>query len=366
MSGAAGAGRKRSVDPISMSFLDVISCGFGAVILLFMMMRHSPETLPPATHAAQAETNLLDQDIQSGKNNLVKARNTLAEVDQQLATAQGLARQIQEQIDATRAEIAQAVGATLSEENSVNKLKADVDSLQAELERLRAAKDAIGNNARPFVGDGNRQYLTGMILGGKRILLLVDNSGSMLDATIVNIIRRRNMAAQDQLQAPKWQRVLRTVDWLTTQLPPSSQYQLYTFNNATRAVLSGTDNRWLDVADEQQLQSAVDQLKKTLPAEGTNLELVFEAVRKMNPLPDNIFLLTDGLPTLGSRASNQGTISGRDRELLFERAVQKLPTGIPVNVILAPLEGDPAAASWYWQLAINTGGSFMMPSDDWP
>jgi F0F1-type ATP synthase membrane subunit b/b' len=366
MSGAAGGGRKRSVDPISMSFLDVISCGFGAVILLFMMMNHAPQVLPPVTSATQAETDLLDEDIRQGKDGLVKVRNTLSDVDQQLLEAQGLARRIQEEVDAKRDEIAQAEGTTLSEEDAVNKLKADVESLQAELERLRAARNATGNNARAFMGDGNRQYLTGMILGGSRILILVDVSGSMLDATIVNIIRRRNMSTADQLSSPKWQQVLRTVDWLTAQLPPPSQYQVYTFNNATRALLPGTEGQWLEVADESQMQSAVDALKKTVPAEGTNLEVLFESIRNMNPLPDNIFLITDGLPTLGSRGSNSGTISGRDRELLFERAVQKLPAGIPVNVIMAPLEGDPMAASWYWQLSLNTGGSFLMPSDDWP
>jgi hypothetical protein len=349
-----------------MSFLDVISCGFGAVILLFMMMNHAPQTLPPVTNATQSETDLLDEDIRTGKDGLVKVRNTISEVDQQLATAQGLARRIQEQVDATREELAQAEGSTLSEEDAVNQLKAEVESLEAELERLRAAQNVTGNDARAFVGDGNRQYLTGMILGGSRILILVDVSGSMLDATIVNIIRRRNMDTADQLASPKWQQVLRTVDWLTAQLPPPSQYQVYTFNNATRALLSGTEGSWLEVADTDQMQSAVDQLKRTVPAEGTNLEVLFEAINDMNPLPDNIFLITDGLPTLGSRATNQSTISGREREQLFERAVQKLPAGIPVNVIMAPLEGDPAAASWYWQLALNTGGSFLMPSDDWP
>ena len=27
---------------------------------------------------------------------------------------------------------------------------------------------------------------------------------------------------------------------------------------------------------------------------------------------------------------------------------------------------DTAAPGWYWQLAMNSGGSFMMPSSDWP
>ena len=40
--------------------------------------------------------------------------------------------------------------------------------------------------------------------------------------------------------------------------------------------------------------------------------------------------------------------------------------GIPVNIILMPLEGDPSAAAVFWQLAQYTQGSFLTPSKDWP
>ncbi|MDR2212504.1 MAG: VWA domain-containing protein [Pseudomonadales bacterium] len=365
MSGASGLGRKRGVDPISMSFLDVISCGFGAVILLFMLMKHAPD--PPSSAAAtRAETQLLEQDIRAGQANLVEIRNAIAELERQVAAAQGLASEVQEQVDTSRQEIAERENSTLAQNDALQALKADIASLQAELERLRATQAQTGSNARAFLGNGKRQYLTGMYLGGERILILVDVSASMLDATIVNIVRRRNMSSAQQLDSPKWQQVLRTVDWLSAQLPPTSRYQLYTFNDQNRPILSGSEGRWLDVADSAQLQSAIDLLKSTVPSQGTNLELLFQNVAKMDPRPDNIFLITDGLPTLGVRGTPQNTISGREREALFERAVRELPPGIPVNVILAPLEGDPAAASWYWQLAMNTGGSFLEPSADWP
>ena len=51
---------------------------------------------------------------------------------------------------------------------------------------------------------------------------------------------------------------------------------------------------------------------------------------------------------------------------LFERAIGLLPRSIPVNVILSPMEGDPMAASAYWQLAQLTAGSFLSPAEDWP
>ena len=48
------------------------------------------------------------------------------------------------------------------------------------------------SGVRQFIGDGQRQYLSGMFLGGQRILVLMDVR-RMLDNALVNIIRTRNM-----------------------------------------------------------------------------------------------------------------------------------------------------------------------------
>ena len=33
--------KQRTFDPVSLSFLDVISCGFGAVVLIFLVLDHN-------------------------------------------------------------------------------------------------------------------------------------------------------------------------------------------------------------------------------------------------------------------------------------------------------------------------------------
>jgi hypothetical protein len=369
---------KREFNPISLSFLDVMSCGFGAVVLIFLILDHSTSVRNNVNNPELlSEINLLNEEINDGEENLVRVRNTLSDVDFDMVEAQGLARSIQQEINNFLEELAQLENTTLAREDSVEKLKSDIQSLEDELERLRAAQDSFsGNFIRPFVGDGNRQYLTGLILGGSRILVLVDTSASMLDNTIVNIIRRRNMSDEVKINSDKWVGVRKIVDWLTTQLPPPSQYQIYTFNENVQSLIPGTMGTWLEVADEAQLSEAVTLLHETIPVNGTNLEKVFQAVAAMNPLPDNIYLITDGLPTLGSRDSNfftrrdndsnQNTVSGREREELFRTALGELPAGIPVNIVLAPLEGDPMAASLFWKLAVSTGGSYLSPSRDWP
>ena len=82
--------------------------------------------------------------------------------------------------------------------------------------------------------------------------------------------------------------------------------------------------------------------------------------------PDNLFLLTDGLPTQGKTAPKKYMVTGVQRRKNFTAAVGTLPRGIPVNTILFPMEGDPEAAALFWQFAMNTNGAFIAPSRDWP
>jgi hypothetical protein len=111
-----------------------------------------------------------------------------------------------------------------------------------------------------------------------------------------------------------------------------------------------------------------------VPQNGTDLQQAFRAVAGMTELPDNILLITDGLPTLGDddgRTSELVTekeryVTENERLDRFADAIDELPRNIPVNTILLPLDGDRMAASAYWALAQRSKGSFLAPSKDWP
>jgi hypothetical protein len=188
----------------------------------------------------------------------------------------------------------------------------------------------------------------------------------MLAPELVNIIRLRNMADEVKKQAPKWRRAVGTVEWLSAQLPVNSEYQIYTFNTQASPLLEGTEGSWLEVSDQEQLDSAVAKLQDLIPADGTSLENALNAALAMSPQPDNIFLITDGLPTQGTSPPRGSKVSARDRLKLFAKAVNQLPRSIPINIILAPMEGDTMAASEFWKLAQATSGTLLSPSKDWP
>ncbi len=359
---------RRNVNTMSLAFLDVMFCGFGAVILLFLILDHASTVAVDGTPNLTAEINLLEEEVREGQQGLVRLRNTLSDVSFEAVAAEGLARQIQEEIDTILQELAAMENSSVATVTDVAKLRADVQALEEELMRLQAsAMELEGNSVRQFVGDGNRQYLTGLFLGGQRILILVDSSSSMLDSTIVNIIRTRNMPDAAKRQAPKWQRVVNSVDWITAQLPITSRYQMWHFSSDHSTLVPGSsEDTWEEVADRDLLNQSVVNLKSLVPDKGTNMEQVFRAVANMPLLPDNIFLITDGLPTINDRGSNDALVTPEERLELFQEAVEELPEGVPVNIVLMPLEGDPSAAAAFWQLAQFTQGSFLTPSKDWP
>ncbi len=360
--------RKRRASTFNLSFLDIMSCGFGAVVLVFLIIDHAIVAETEELNAdLMSEANLLEEEVLEGKEGLVRLRNTLSEVDYDIVEAQGLATRISEEIEQYQAQVESLEQDGFTERSDIEALKAEIQQLEDEVKKLKAAsEDTGGVNARTFIGDGNRQYLTGLNLGGRNIMILLDSSASMLAEELVNIIRLRNMREPVKRDAAKWRRAVETVSWLTAQLPVNSEYQVYAFNTAANPVLVGTEGSWLDVGDQEQLNSVVTALDALVPNGGTSLENAFQTAIEMTPMPDNIFLITDGLPTQGATAPRGNTINGRERMRLFERSIRLLPASIPVNVILAPMEGDPMAASAFWQLAQMTSGSFLSPAEDWP
>jgi hypothetical protein len=146
----------------------------------------------------------------------------------------------------------------------------------------------------------------------------------------------------------------------------TAQFQIYAFNQRIAPLIKESEGKWLDAGNVDTLNAVVDQLRRMVPQNGTSLYRAFDAVRKISPAPDNIFLLTDGLPTMGEEIPWIKKVSGRRRLNLFREAVRLLPVNVPVNIILFPMEGDPMAASAYWRLATLTKGAFFSPSSDWP
>jgi hypothetical protein len=349
--------KKRRNIAFSLSFLDIMACGFGAVTLLFLILRHNANEIPIPDERLSSEISLLQQDIQQAEQDQVKALNSLEDIELRLVKTQGLSKRV-------ITKIAEKEKSIQEDPNNIDILRRKVKQLEEETAQIEDIE--FGDKVREFVGDGNRQYLTGLTLGGERVLILIDGSASMLADTVVNALRRRNMDDVQKQKSAKWQWSLRTLEWLLAQLPPSSRFQVYVFNNQAQAMLAGTEGEWLDASDSLALERVMESTDAFVPSEGTSLSKAIDVIAEFDSKPDNLFILTDGLPTLGNTPPKKYMVTGSQRRQHFETAIAKLPRGIPVNTILFPMEGDPEAAALFWQLALDTKGAFIAPSRDWP
>ena len=363
---------RRRFHVFSMSFLDIISCGFGAVVLFFVIINAQVRLRADAQRIdLLSESTLLETEVLEGRKDLLQLRGERDTLEERRAAAIEELRKLRERLAALLAELAEYERLGTQSEESVEKLRADVDRLremQDELEaRIASTEEGTGQRVREFQGEGARQYLTGMQMGGQRVLILVDASASMLGRTYIDVIRFRLMEEELKPRAPKWVQVVNSVDWITTRLQAEQRFQIYIFGEQHRSILEETDGEWLSVADGKRIGEAIDALRKYAPNGGTSLHAAMRAIRALEPLPDNVFLLTDGLPTQGaSPPSRVGWVDTRARERFFDRARRDLPSNIPVNVLFYPMDGDPNAAGRFWLMTSQSRGSFVSVSRDWP
>jgi hypothetical protein len=362
---------RRRVETFGLSFLDCICCGFGAVLLVYVYM--SAESALAVMNRADeltATVNRLEEEVLTGTRNLALLRNRLEETRSETASAESRSRQILAELESRREQVSTYDAETLAQREHIEKLKADVLALEEETKRLEgAALDAgpAGQQQRAFrQRGGDRRYITGVRLRGTRILILVDRSASMMHQDLVSIIRLRNSPVSERRNAAKWRRAIETVSWLSTQLPPGSRYQILAYNTKAQPLLPDSAGKWHDSADVQTLTRNISALRALTPEDGTNLARALIEVKKLNPAPDQIVLVTDGLPTQGTTPPRFKYITAQSRARLFDDAISLVPDKVPVDIVLLPLDGELPAAHRFWRLARATGGTLLMPSKDWP
>jgi hypothetical protein len=198
--------KKKEFDIFNLSFLDIISCGFGAVVLL-VLISNTAEA-PSQESVTQVET-LLDQ-MQSLENQI----NSLAqEIDQQkkknddqLAESGSLGRASQT--------LSQNLGRKEQEEKA---LAGDLEGLslvESSLKRISIAPSTSNTTRDEEVG--------GIPVDSDYVIFVVDTSGSMLSI---------------------WDRVSREILNVLTIHPEVKGFQI--LNDQGKPLISGYSGRWI-------------------------------------------------------------------------------------------------------------------------
>lgn len=345
--------KRRETEIFSLSFMDCICCGFGAVLLIFILTTGQKVDFSQQTlEELRLRVRQLEVQITQEKAELDRAStSTVTEAQLQAIIAQNAAdeKKVTEQKD------------------QLALMLERLAQMQKEMEQLLDLQKTLPKEDEqpvPIPDIDRRQYLTGVKLEGERVLFILRASGSMLGESIEDAFARLQEPDFKKREAPKWQRVIRSIDWMVSQLAPEQSFQILVFNEETKPLVPGGD--WIRRDDQTSVRDALTRLRQVVPQGSANLERAFSTVRFLPQLPDAIVLLTDGLPTDSDTSPNPGDADDEARIRYFRYAQRQLPTRIPVSTILYPMTGDPGAPALYWEMAGSTRGALVSPARSWP
>jgi hypothetical protein len=335
-----------------------MSCGLGAVILVFMLVKHNVGDAP-------AEIDNLKKDISA----LQQARDESQQrLDQITASLE------KENIDITKLRAQLAAKRADKNDQNTNLAKASValDTLKDSITKIKVPKKQDLIETRPL---NEEEYLLGLKIEGRKIVILVDVSASMTNEKLIDIITTKSSSDKAKVSAPKWIRTKRVLEWMLARLPKTSDIIVVAFNDNAKQ-LAGKG--WMNV-NSANIKAILSDANAMVPQGPTNLQKGLDAIKKLSA--SNVYVITDGLPTKGesrftslnpfsscsSLTGSAKTISGECRKRLFRQTIiESGKLNAQVNVVLLPIEGDPEAAAEYWAWTSYQGGILISPASNWP
>ena len=161
--------RRRNIEAFSLSFLDCISCGFGAILLLLVLSKIYEPTviekseedldkliamLTEELYQIRGDTTVINRELSVRRQETTETRLTLAKLQRELDKVQGQFELV------------------MSEDPE---LDVDVDELEAARQRLTAEMRRLRPNFRRAPDDS----IGGIPVDSEYIIFIIDTSGSM-------------------------------------------------------------------------------------------------------------------------------------------------------------------------------------------
>jgi hypothetical protein len=199
----------------------------------------------------------------------------------------------------------------------------------------------------------------GIALTGRRVVFLVDMSGSM------------DYVDEKTLAPDKWKGVRDSLVKIMRSLPELEKFQVVLFSDRASFLL-GNDDRWINYDPKTSPDRITEALAAIKPKGNTNMFAAFEAAfRFRGDGLDTIYLLSDGLPNIGEGLTlEQGRKLGEVERsgILSQYVLRTLRTAwnrpavdrsrVRINAVGFFYE-SPDVGAFLWALARENDGSFV-------
>src|SRR5262245_41112866 len=133
---------RREINIFTMSFLDAICCGFGAVVLLFMVINANVDmSAKNERDNLSAEARRMEIKVRTGRKNRVTMKEELAKILEEWATIRGMRDDLRTEITDTQAKFDELTEDSAARKEAIEKLRQELAAMQTENERLAATAD---------------------------------------------------------------------------------------------------------------------------------------------------------------------------------------------------------------------------------
>ncbi len=165
--------RRRAVEAFSISFLDVICCAFGAIILVLVLSKTAE---PRVLEAIRADLKEVVADL---SKQIFEIRGDTQVLNRQLNSKR-------EQVSEIKQSLARLIGDLATVRGEFTSAQRDLEVQRAISGRLQSAKQELSAEMRRLLGEGYRRPPADTTVGGipvdsEYIIFIIDTSGSMFN-----------------------------------------------------------------------------------------------------------------------------------------------------------------------------------------
>jgi hypothetical protein len=327
--------RRRATEEFSRSFLDVICCGFGAVILLLMITKTvQPQIIEASTvnlegvvaelqeqvFEIRGDTRILNRDLNAKHEQLSEYEQKIAILRGQLASVRSRHDSIQVQVN--------------SNDIVTERLAVARQSLTEEMERLLGKQHQAKNN-----------LIGGIPVDSEYIIFIIDTSGSMFSYA--------------------WERMLREIEATLSIYPEVKGIQV--MNDMGQYMFSRYRGQWIPDTPARRNVIMQNLRNWNVFSNSSPVEGITAAVRTFYDPGKKISLYVFGDEFTGNSISQVvDTVDRINREgASGERLVRIHAVGFPVQFIRAPHLQTTGIrfAALMRELTYRNGGTFVALND---
>lgn len=301
-----------------------------------------------------------------GKGDLMNGLRAEADAYRtKLVAAEVRIRDLERDLDRNRKDLADASKGMQGLDDTRKLLARDIASRSTELADARLRIQELQNERKALIEQVARVQalddyrFAGISLTGRRVVFLVDMSGSM------ELVDERTPAPD------KWKSVRETLAKIMRSLPDLEKFQIILFSDKVLYPL-GQEGRWIDYDPRTSVSRVTQELAAARPRGNTNMYIALEAAFRLRAEGlESIYFLSDGLPNIGPGLNPETSTKLKETEraeLLARHVRQVLHSDwnrpqpnrprVRINTIGFFYE-SPDVGAFLWALSRENEGSFV-------